>query len=135
MNNLSQYIVEKLKINKDTVLSPDDLEYDIIDRDDEITNDFRKLYKMIVKEFGENAEPLDSLITMSEFNDDYSEFYYEWNPNKWARFLRDVVNYDWISLKKNGSIDIKNSNHKDIAAIISKWNTLDIGKKVYDSFR
>ena len=72
---------------------------------------------------------------MSDFNEDYTEFYYEYDENKWAIFLRDIVNYDLISLGKNGGININDSNHKDIAKLIKKWNRLPIGKIVYDSFR
>jgi len=130
MINLNNYIIEKLKINKNLKINDE-----IHDRDDNITKDFRKLYKLIVDEFGSSAEPIDSLVSMSDFNDDYTEFYYEFDPNKWAIFLRDVVNYDWISLGKSGQIDVENSNHKDIARIMKKYNRIDIGKQVYQSFR
>ena len=130
MKKLNTYIFEKLKIDKN--LNLDD---EIHDRDDKITKDFRKLYKLITKEFGYNHEVLDSLSTMSDFNDDYTEFYYEFDPNKWAIFLRDVVNYDWIALAADGIIDIENSNHKDIAEIMKKYNEPEIGKKVWQSFR
>ena len=129
----SKYIVEKFKISKDINTSSTDTS--IKDKDDEITKDFRKLYKMISKEFGSEFCALDSLVSMSDFNDTYDEFYYSFNDEKWTIFLRDIVNYDIISLNPNGSININNSNHKDIAKMIKKWNKLPIGKKVYDSFR
>ena len=72
---------------------------------------------------------------MSDFNDDYTEFYYEFDPNKWAIFLRDVVNYDWVALAADGIIEVEQSNHKDIAKIMKKYNEPEIGKKVWQSFR
>ena len=135
MKLINNYITEKLKLNGDIELSSDELKDEIVDRDDEITKDFRKLYKMIYSVVGSNNPILDSLCSMSDFNEDYTEFYYEFNENKWAIFLRDIVNYDLISLEKNGGININDSNHKDIAKLIKKWNRLPIGKIVYDSFR
>ena len=129
MINISKYIFEKLHIDKDIKLDTE-----IHDRNDEITKDLRKLYKLIQDEVG-NSDILDSLCTMADFNDDYTEFYYEFDPNKWAIFLRDVVNYDLISLNLNGKIDIKNSNHKNIAKLISKYTPAEIGKRVWLSFR
>lgn len=130
MKKINNYLIEKLHLDKN--LNLDD---DIHDRNDEITKDFRKLYKLISDEFGNYHEALDSLSAMSDFNDDYTEFYYEFDPNKWAIFLRDIVNYDWIALCADGIIDIENSNHKDIAKIMKKYNEPEIGKKVWLSFR
>ena len=130
MKKINLYIIEKLHLDKNLKLDDE-----IHDRDDVITKDFRKLYKLIVDEFGANHEVLDSLCSMSDFNSDYTEFYYEFNPNKWAIFLRDVVNYDWICLTKDGIIDIKQSNHPDIAKLMDKYNDPIIGKKVWASFR
>jgi len=127
MNSLSQYIIEKFKISKDIDINGDGYIHD------EITNDFRKLYKIISKEFGKDHPVLDSLVAMSDFDED-DNFYYKFSDNGWFSFLRDVVNYDWICLGRNGAIDVNNSNHKDIAKIIKKWNKLDIGKKVWESF-
>ena len=127
MNNLSQYILEKFKISKDIDINSDGYIHD------NITDDFRKLYKIISKEFGKDHPALDSLVAMSDFDED-DNFYYKFSDNGWFSFLRDVVNYDWISLGRNGAIDVNNSNHKDIAKIIKKWNRLDIGKKVWESF-
>ena len=135
MKLINNYIIEKLKLNNDIELSSDDLKDEIVDRDDEITKDFRKLYKMIYSVVGNDNPILDSLCSMSDFNQDFTEFYYEFDENKWAIFLRDVVNYDLISLGKNGAINVNDSNHKDIAKLIKKWNRLPIGKRVYDSFR
>lgn len=135
MKLINNYIIEKLKLNNDIELSSDDLKDEIVDRDDEITKDFRKLYKMIYSVVGNDNPILDSLCSMSDFNQDFTEFYYEFDENKWAIFLRDVVNYDLISLGKNGAINVNGSNHKDIAKLIKKWNRLPIGKRVYDSFR
>lgn len=135
MKLINNYIIEKLKLNNDIELSSDDLKDEIVDRDDEITKDFRKLYKMIYSVVGNDNPILDSLCSMSDFNQDFTEFYYEFDENKWAIFLRDVVNYDLVSLGKNGAINVNDSNHKDIAKLIKKWNRLPIGKRVYDSFR
>lgn len=135
MKLINNYILEKLKLNNDIELSSDDLKDEIVDRDDEITKDFRKLYKMIYSVVGNDNPILDSLCSMSDFNEDFTEFYYEFDENKWAIFLRDIVNYDLISLGKNGAINVNDSNHKDIAKLVKKWNKLPIGKKVYDSFR
>lgn len=135
MKLINNYIIEKLKLNNDIELSSDDLKDEIVDRDDEITKDFRKLYKMIYSVVGNDNPILDSLCSMSDFNQDFTEFYYEFDENKWAIFLRDVVNYDLISLGKNGAINVNDSNHKDIAKLVKKWNRLPIGKRVYDSFR
>ena len=135
MKLINNYIIEKLKLNNDIELSSDDLKDEIVDRDDKITKDFRKLYKMIYSVVGNDNPILDSLCSMSDFNKDFTEFYYEFDENKWAIFLRDVVNYDLISLGKNGGVDVNGSNHKDIAKMIKKWNRLPIGKRVYDSFR
>lgn len=135
MKLINNYIIEKLKLNNDIELSSDNLKDEIVDRDDEITKDFRKLYKMIYSVVGNDNPILDSLCSMSDFNQDFTEFYYEFDDNKWAIFLRDVVNYDLISLGKNGAINVNDSNHKDIAKMIKKWNRLPIGKRVYDSFR
>lgn len=135
MKLINNYIIEKLKLNNDIELSSDDLKDEIVDRDDEITKDFRKLYKMIYSVIGNDNPILDSLCSMSDFNQDFTEFYYEFDENKWAIFLRDVVNYDLISLGKNGAINVNDSNHKDIAKLVKKWNRLPIGKRVYDSFR
>lgn len=135
MKLINNYIIEKLKLNNDIELSSDDLKDEIVDRDDEITKDFRKLYKMIYSVVGNDNPILDSLCSMSDFNQDFTEFYYEFDENKWAIFLRDIVNYDLISLGKNGAINVNDSNHKDIAKLVKKWNRLPIGKRVYDSFR
>lgn len=135
MKLINNYIIEKLKLNNDIELSSDDLKDEIVDRDDEITKDFRKLYKMIYSVVGNDNPILDSLCSMSDFNEDFTEFYYEFDENKWAIFLRDIVNYDLISLGKNGAINVNDSNHKDIAKLVKKWNRLPIGKRVYDSFR
>lgn len=135
MKLINNYILEKLKLNNDIELSSDDLKDEIVDRDDNITKDFRKLYKMIYSVVGNDNPILDSLCSMSDFNEDFTEFYYEFDENKWAIFLRDIVNYDLISLGKNGAINVNDSNHKDIAKLVKKWNRLPIGKRVYDSFR
>lgn len=52
-----------------------------------------------------------------------------------GNILRDVVNYDLIALCADGIIDVENSNHKDIAKIMKKYNKPEIGKKVWASFR
>lgn len=83
MNNLKEYILEKLVISK---TATDALKNEIHDRNDEITKDFRKLFRILCKELGPNHECCDSLVYMSEFTDDYLEFYYEWDPDKWAIF-------------------------------------------------
>ena len=131
MKQLNYYIIEKTLINKNTKLDNEDEIGDIHDRDDEITRDFRELYKLFKDEIG-GDDICGYLSTMSDFNDDYTEFYYEYNPNKFANVLYCVVNYDLISLRKNGEIDVKNSNHPNIAKIMKKYSTKDIGKRIYD---
>ena len=115
MKQLNHYIIEKTLISKNTKLDNEDEIGDIHDRDDEITRDFRELYKLFKDEIG---------------GDDICG--YEYNPNKFANVLYCVVNYDLISLRKNGEIDVKNSNHPNIAKIMKKYSTKDMGKRVYD---
>ena len=133
MKQINTYINEKLVLNKDNVKDYSD-DNGIKDRDDALTRDFKKLYRLISDECGNNHETLESLLAMSNFNDDYTEFYYKWDKYAWSVFLRDIVNYDIITLKEDGTIDIKNSNHKEIAKLVDKYNVPEIGKRIYMSF-
>lgn len=127
MKTINIYITEKLKINKDSNLQSL--------ANNQITKDFEKLFKIISRELGKDSELLGDIVSMMEFADnDYEIAYYEYNDNAFYYLLRDIVNYDLICLKDNGEIDINNSNHKDIAEILDKYNTPEMGKKVRKSF-
>ena len=134
MIEFKEYIIERLKLDEETDISDKNLG-DFHYRGDDITRDFRKIYSLIKDEFGTSNDALDYLNDMGDFTDDCDEFYYSFNDNKWYAFLRSVVNYDWIALCADGIIDVKNSNHPDIAEAIKKYNKPEIGKKVWASFR
>ena len=89
----------------------------------------------LLKKDDADEEITDDLLCLAEFDDDnYEELHYKYSESKFSTFLRTIVNYDWICLRENGTIDIQNSNHKDIAKIISKYTEPEVGKKVYKTF-
>ena len=121
MKKINTYLNEKLIIDKN------------IQKENDIDKDFKQLMELLKKD-GADEEITDDLLALADFDDEYEHLYYSYKENLFSTFLRTIVNFDWICLRENGKIDIQNSNHKDIAKIISKYTDPEVGKKVYKSF-
>lgn len=123
MKRIDSYINEKLVIDKD-----------VESINSTVDKDFKQLMNLLKKDDADE-EITDDLLALADFDDGYEHLYYTYKEDLFRTFLRTIVNYDWICLRENGKIDIQNSNHKEIAKIISKYVDDEMGKRVYNSFR
>ena len=131
MKELNNYIIEKLRINKNIQIKKSD-GY----RDDEVTNDFRKMIHIIKNIHGKDSEIINYIVDMMEWEDEDnvdSDVYYKFDEDKFYLVLREIVNYDLISLY-GGKVNISESNNKDLAKIIKKYATPELIKRVQKSF-
>ena len=130
MKKINLYIIEKLHLDKDTQVT-----HNHGFSDDQVTNDFKKIYKIISNIDGKNSELLDYVVAMAEWesDDDDADMYYKFDEHKFYTLFREIVNYDFVSLY-GGKLNIKESNHKDLAKILKKYATPDIIKKTMKSF-
>ena len=123
MKRIDSYINEKLVIDKD-----------VESINSTVDKDFNQVMNLLKKDAADE-EITDDLLALADFDDGYEHLYYTYKEDLFRTFLRTIVNYDWICLRENGKIDIQNSNHKEIAKIISKYVDDEMGKRVYNSFR
>lgn len=123
MKRIDSYINEKLVIDKD-----------VESINSTVDKDFKQLMKLLRKDDADE-EIIDDLLALADFDYEYKHLYYTYKEDLFRTFLRTIVNYDWICLRETGKIDVENSNHKEIAKIISKYVNDEMGKRVYNSFR
>ena len=65
---------------------------------------------------------------------DYHDDSFKYNQKGFYFFARAVANYDLICVKQNGRVDVKGSNHPDIARRIAPFLTPEDGVRIYNSF-
>lgn len=121
MKRIDSYINEKLIIDKD-----------VESINSTVDKDFKRLMKLLEEE-GADDEITSDLLDLADI--EAGKIVYRFHENKFRGFLRTIVNFDWICLRETGKIDVANSNHKEIAKIISKYVNDEMGKRVYNSFR
>ena len=135
MKSIKTYITEKFKISKTTISKRKRDGW----KTDEVTLDFCEV-KDILKEIeGKGSENALILLGLAKWEDEdidivESELYFEFNENLFYGFFRSIVNYDYICISESGKVDIENSNHKDLAEILSKYISTETGKKIRESF-
>ena len=120
MQTIESYLTEKLHLKAGVERYNDDF-----------TNDMHELWGLLKDEMGQNDHH-EIMADLMKFDDDYEHATYVYNENAFGRLLYSIVNYDLISLYGR-KIDIKRSNHPDIAKIMKKYATPEMIKKTYDA--
>lgn len=59
---------------------------------------------------------------------------YRQNQSAMYGLLRGLMNYDWFWCKPDGSIDVENANHPDVAEALQPYVTKEMGLKALASF-
>lgn len=59
---------------------------------------------------------------------------YMQNESAMYGLLRGLMNYDWFWCKPDGSIDVENANHPDVAEALQPYVTKEMGLKALASF-
>ena len=59
---------------------------------------------------------------------------YKYNEDGMYYVTRQIANYDLISFEEDGRIDVKNSNHPDIAQKLEPFVTPQMGQQILASF-
>lgn len=120
MKTINTYILEKLHLKQG-----------MQNIDVKFTSDMKKLLKLVKDNMGSN-DHIEIIYDMCLTDEDYNIIGYEFNESKFRSLLYSIVNYDLISLYGK-KIDIKNSNHPDIARIMKRYATKEMVENVYNS--
>jgi hypothetical protein len=104
--------------------------------EDNFSKDMDSLYNLLKDEIGNLNEYLFYSMGDIKFDNDDDEAYtiiYTYSDSGMLNLLYNLVNYDLVCITPN-KLDIKNSNHPEVAKIISKYVKPDMITRVYDEF-
>lgn len=101
---------------------------------DKFTMDMNKLYNIVGDEIG--GDSIKDTITGYIFDFDSWTDYdsnivpCKFSENRMFYLAYDICNYDLICLNDDGTVDIENSNHPDIAQLIAPYLSKESGMKI-----